>query len=204
MFLPASRCECLELPHPRRTKCASQIVRDLHCLDAVKKRPRPITLRGRDLRQPRWLYPSFLQEEPDADLVRARPPAPGPAGREEEAGAFVVQRLVHAVDPAVAQRVRYGVLIREPGLACGGLVRDEPNPPRLVVVVAQPATPFGDRLGVNARVIGGRGRPGQAVRASSRDLTCASGSVTWKVVPASGLRSAQSLPWCRDTISRLM
>ena len=204
MFFLASGCQPVELPRSGHTKCASQIVRDLHRLDAVEKRPRPVPLRGRDLGQSRRLHPPLFHEARDADLVRARPSAPRLPGREEETGALVVERLAQAIDPAVAERVRDGVLVREPSLASGGFVGDEPNASRLVMVVTQPATPLGDGLGVNSRVVGRRGRPRQAVRASSRDLTCASGSVTWKVVPASGLRSAQSRPWWRDTISRLM
>ena len=63
-----------------------------------------------------------------------------------------------------------------------------------VMVVAQPPAPLGDRLRVQAWKVGCGGGTGQAVRASSRDLTCASGNVTWKVVPAPALRSAQSRP----------
>jgi hypothetical protein len=106
MFFLASGCQSVELPHSRRTKCASQIVRDLHRFDAVEKGPRPVSLRGRDLGQPRRLYPPFLQEARDADLVRARPPAPRLARREEQARALLVERLVQAIDPAVAEGLR--------------------------------------------------------------------------------------------------
>ena len=94
MLLLASRREPVELPHPRRTECAPQIVRDLHRFDAVEKSPRSVPLGGRDLGPPRRLHPPFLQQARDADLVRARPAAPRLPWREEQAGALVVERLV--------------------------------------------------------------------------------------------------------------
>src|SRR5438093_5659838 len=113
MFFPASGCERLERAHADGTERFSQIVRYLERLDAVEERPGSITLGRRDLGEPRRRHVSFFEETSDAHLVRARPSAPGPAWREEQRRALVVEGLVHAVDPAVAQRVRNGVLVGE-------------------------------------------------------------------------------------------
>src|SRR5256885_7165518 len=98
MLFPAPRRERLELARAGGAQRLPQIVRDLERLDAVEERPRPIALRGGDLRESGRLHASFFEEAVDPHLVRSGPSAARLAWGEQQRGALVIERLDHAVD----------------------------------------------------------------------------------------------------------
>src|SRR5439155_18281010 len=115
------------------------------------------------------------RETRDAFLVRPRPSAPSPPWCEQETGVRLVERLVDAVDPSVAQRFGNGLVVAEALLAGRGLVPDEPHTARRRVIGGQPTPPLRGGLRVHLWMVGhGHARVGAAAQASA--ARCASTS----------------------------
>src|SRR5437867_1445919 len=82
--------------------------------------------------------------------VHGREAARRPARREALGVAIRVDRLEEAVDPAVAQRLVHGVVVRDARLAALLLVVDEPDLGSGAVVLGKPPAPFAAIRGVES------------------------------------------------------
>jgi len=125
-----------------------------HRVHPVEGRPRSVRLRDLDRGEPRGLHQPGIDQAGDPLLVDRRPHTFGLAWREPQLEALVGYAIRLRVDPAEAERLEHGVLVRERARAAHLLVDHEPYAAVAAVVAREPAAPRGPILHVDQLGLG--------------------------------------------------